>query len=199
MPSVQSVLHNRPSPAVVCRLQACLDGPPHPAHPYACFQRHVNGSIARKPSGAPLLAAGNGALWAGGSIPRRTQVERGTMMAWFSDALPMLSTIRYTTWSGPQVPSRCAAKRDPTAGGGTLRRFAEQYDITLKSWMSPDHANIFVLSFPPRDSIAQVVTRVRVLSAPHLSRVPTDQRRRGWELWEMAILLVRWGTRSPRK
>ena len=50
--------------------------------------------------------------------------------------------------------------------------------------VSPDHVHIFC-SFPPRYSIAQVVTRFKSLSARHLREFPRVKRRLwGGELWE---------------
>ena len=63
---------------------------------------------------------------------------------------------------------------------------AEQYDMTIEAMeVSPDHGHIFC-SFPPRDSIAQVVTRCKSLSARAILReFPRVQRRLwGGEFWE---------------
>ena len=63
---------------------------------------------------------------------------------------------------------------------------AEQYDITIEEMeVSPDHVHIFC-SFPPRYSIAQVVTRFKSLSARALFREFPRIKRRLWggELWE---------------
>jgi REP-associated tyrosine transposase len=68
-------------------------------------------------------------------------------------------------------------------------RFADiaaQYDITLEEMeVSPDHVHIFC-SFPPRDSIAQVVTRFKSLRARAIFREFPRVKRRLWggELWE---------------
>jgi putative transposase len=63
---------------------------------------------------------------------------------------------------------------------------AEQYDITIEEMeVSPDHVHIFC-SFPPRYSIAQVVTRFKSLSARAIFREFPRIKRRLWggELWE---------------
>jgi len=63
---------------------------------------------------------------------------------------------------------------------------AEQYDITIEEMeVSPDHVHLFC-SFPPRDSIAQVVTRFKSLSARAIFREFPRVKRRLWggELWE---------------
>src|SRR2546429_2173395 len=57
---------------------------------------------------------------------------------------------------------------------------AEQYDITIEEMeVSPDHVHIFC-SFPPRYSIAQVVTRFKSLSARTLFREFPRVKRRLW-------------------
>ena len=63
---------------------------------------------------------------------------------------------------------------------------AEQDDITIEEMeVSPDHVHLFC-SFPPRDSIAQVVTRFKSLSARVIFREFPRVKRRLWggELWE---------------
>ena len=63
---------------------------------------------------------------------------------------------------------------------------AEQYDITIEEMeVSPDHIHIFC-SFPPRYSIAQVVTRFKSLSARAIFREFPHVKKRLWggELWE---------------
>ena len=63
---------------------------------------------------------------------------------------------------------------------------AEQYDITIEEMeVSPDHVHIFC-SFPPRYSIAQVVTRFKSWSARAIFRAFPRVKRRLWggELWE---------------
>ena len=63
---------------------------------------------------------------------------------------------------------------------------AEQYDITIEEMeVSPDHVHIFC-SFPPRYSIAQVVTRFKSWSARAIFREFPRIKRRLWggALWE---------------
>ena len=63
---------------------------------------------------------------------------------------------------------------------------AEQDDITIEEMdVSPDHVHLFG-SFPPRYSIAQVVTRFKSLSARAIFRECPRIKRRLWggELWE---------------
>ena len=63
---------------------------------------------------------------------------------------------------------------------------AEQYDITLDELeVSPDHVHI-LCSFPPRYSIAQVVTRFKSLSARAIFEEFPRIKRRLWggEFWE---------------
>src|SRR5262245_12019775 len=69
---------------------------------------------------------------------------------------------------------------------GLLADMAEPYDITLEEMeVSPAHVQIFC-SFPPRYSIAQVVTRFKSLSARAICRECPRVKRRLWggELWE---------------
>jgi len=63
---------------------------------------------------------------------------------------------------------------------------AEQYDITLEEMeVSPDHRHLFC-AFPPRDSLAPVVTRFKSVSARAIFREFPRSKRRLWggELWE---------------
>ena len=63
---------------------------------------------------------------------------------------------------------------------------AEPYDITMEELEgSPDHVHIFC-SFPPRSSMAQVVTRCKSLRARAIFREFPRIKRRLWggELWE---------------
>ncbi len=67
-----------------------------------------------------------------------------------------------------------------------FEEIAEQYDITIEEMeVSPDHVHIFC-SFPPRYSIAQVVTRFKSLSARAIfGEFPMVKRRLwGGEFWE---------------
>jgi putative transposase len=63
---------------------------------------------------------------------------------------------------------------------------AEQYDIAMEDMeVSPDHVHI-LCSFPPRSSIAQVVTRFKSLRARAIFQEFPRVKRRLWggELWE---------------
>ena len=63
---------------------------------------------------------------------------------------------------------------------------AEQYDIAIDEMeVSTDHVHIFC-SFPPRYSIAQVVTRFKSLSARAIFREYPQVKRQLWggEFWE---------------
>jgi putative transposase len=63
---------------------------------------------------------------------------------------------------------------------------AAQYDSTIEEMeVRPDHVHLFC-SFPPRYSIAQVVTRFKSLSARAIFREFPQVKRRLWggELWE---------------
>ncbi len=67
-----------------------------------------------------------------------------------------------------------------------FKEIAEAYDITIDEMeVSPDHVQIFC-SFPPRYSIAQVVTRFKSLSARAVFREFPQVKRQLWggEFWE---------------
>jgi putative transposase len=67
-----------------------------------------------------------------------------------------------------------------------FREIAEAYEITIDEMeVSPDHVHIFC-SFPPRHSIAQVVTRFKSLSARAIFREFPQVKRQLWggEFWE---------------
>ena len=67
-----------------------------------------------------------------------------------------------------------------------FREIAETYDITIDEMeVSPDDVHIFC-SFPPRYSIAQVVTRFKSLSARAVFREFPQVKRQLWggEFWE---------------
>jgi putative transposase len=67
-----------------------------------------------------------------------------------------------------------------------FREIAEVYDITIDEMeVSPDHVHLFC-SFPPRYSIAQVVTRFKSLSARAIFREFPQVKRQLWggEFWE---------------
>src|SRR5215212_2762791 len=67
-----------------------------------------------------------------------------------------------------------------------FREIAEACDITIGEMeVSPDHVHLFC-PFPPRHSIAQVVTRFKSLSARAVFREFPQVKRRLWggEFWE---------------
>src|SRR5436305_14512376 len=67
-----------------------------------------------------------------------------------------------------------------------FREIAEVYDMTIDEMeVSPDHVHLFC-SFPPRYSIAQVVTRFKSLSARAVFREFPQVKRQLWggEFWE---------------
>ena len=93
----------------------------------------------------------------------------------------MPSTILSTTWSGrPSTGETCCKARYNNGCRGLFADIAEQYDITIEEMeVSPDHVHIFC-SFPPRYSIAQVVTRFKSLSARAIFREFPRVKRRLW-------------------
>ena len=69
---------------------------------------------------------------------------------------------------------------------GMFKEIADSYDITIDEMeVSPDHIHLFC-SFPPRYSIAQVVTRFKSLSARAVFREFPQVKRKLWggEFWE---------------
>jgi putative transposase len=67
-----------------------------------------------------------------------------------------------------------------------FRAIAEHYEITIDEMeVSPDHVHLFC-SFPPRYSIAQVITRFKSLSAREVFRQYPQVKRELWggEFWE---------------
>ena|SRR5437763_7620207 len=69
---------------------------------------------------------------------------------------------------------------------GMFREIAQHYDITIDEMeVSSDHVHIFC-SFPPRYSIAQVITRFKSLSAREVFRSHPQVKRELWggEFWE---------------
>lgn len=70
--------------------------------------------------------------------------------------------------------------------GELLQEIAAHYDITIEELeVSTDHIHLFC-SFPPRYSIAQVVTRFKSLSARAIFREYPQVKRQLWggEFWE---------------
>ncbi len=75
-----------------------------------------------------------------------------------------------------------------------FREIAEVYDITIDEMeVSPDHVHLFC-SFPPRYSIAQVVTRFKSLSARAVFREFPQVKR---QLWGRRVL-GKWILRQNR-
>ncbi len=69
---------------------------------------------------------------------------------------------------------------------GMFRGIADTYDITIDEMeVSPDHVHIFC-SFPPRYSIAQIITRFKSLSAREVFREYPQVKKQLWggEFWE---------------
>ena len=67
-----------------------------------------------------------------------------------------------------------------------FREIADSYDITIDEMeVSPDHVHVFC-SFPPRSSIAQVVSMFKSLSARAVFREFPQVKRQVWggEFWE---------------
>lgn len=67
-----------------------------------------------------------------------------------------------------------------------FKEIADSYDITIDEMeVSPEHVHLFC-SFPPRYSIAQVVTRFKSLSARAVFREFPQVKRQLWggEFWE---------------
>jgi len=109
------------------------------------------------------------------------------MAAWSSEEHPMPSTIPFTTWCGrPSTGEMCCKVKYNSECQELFADIAEQYDITIEEMeVSPDHVHLFC-SFPPRYSIAQVVTRFKSLSARAIFREFPRVKRRLWggEFWE---------------
>lgn len=145
-------------------------------------------SCTKNAQAAPLLAAGgNEGLWAGGSMPP----AKGRLWVYNDEMVlrrtphAVYDTLYHLVWS-PKY------RRDVLQGEVQQRvqalfaDIAEQYDITIEEMeVSPDHIHLFC-SFPPRYSIAQVVTRFKSLSARAIFREFPRIKRRLWggELWE---------------
>ena len=120
------------------------------------------------------MPPGTGRLWVynGGMVLRRTPHA-------------VYDTLYHLVWS-PKY------RRDVLQGQIQRRvqelfaDIAEQYAILIEEMeVSPDHGHIFC-SFPPRYSIAQVVTRFKSLSARAIFREFPRVKQRLWggELWE---------------
>jgi putative transposase len=94
-------------------------------------------------------------------------------------------TAYHLVWS-PKYRKRILQGEIGTRMTEMFREIAETYDITIDEMeVSPDHVHIFC-SFPPRYSIAQVVTRFKSLSARAVFREFPQVKRQLWggEFWE---------------
>jgi putative transposase len=94
-------------------------------------------------------------------------------------------TLYHLVWS-PKYRRDVLQGEVQQRGRERFADIAEQYDIPIEEMeVSPDHVHIFC-SFPPRYSIAQVVTRFKSLSARAIFREFPRVKRRLWggELWE---------------
>ena len=94
-------------------------------------------------------------------------------------------TLYHLVWS-PQYRRDVLQGEVQQRGQELFADIAKPYDLTIEQReVSPDHVHIFC-SFPPRYSIAQVVTRFKSLSARAILREFPQVKRRLWggELWE---------------
>ena len=90
-------------------------------------------------------------------------------------------------WSGRRsIAATCSKAQLVSALPQLFREIAEADDIVIEELeVSTDHVHLFC-SFPPRYSIAQVVTRFKSLTARTVFREYPEVKRRLWggELWE---------------
>ncbi len=94
-------------------------------------------------------------------------------------------TAYHLVWS-PKYRKRILKGEIKTRVTEMFREIAETYGITIDEMeVSSDHVHIFC-SFPPRYSIAQVVTRFKSLSARAVFREFPQVKRQLWggEFWE---------------
>jgi putative transposase len=94
-------------------------------------------------------------------------------------------TAYYLVWS-PKYRKRILVGALQARVEQMFKEIAEVYDITIDEMeVSPDHVHLFC-SFPPRYSIAQVVTRFKSLSARAVFREFPQVKRQLWggEFWE---------------
>ena len=94
-------------------------------------------------------------------------------------------TAYHLVWS-PKYRKRILTGALQTRVEQMFKEIAEVYDITIDEMeVSPDHVHLFC-SFPPRYSIAQVVTRFKSLSARAVFREFPQVKRQLWggEFWE---------------
>jgi len=94
-------------------------------------------------------------------------------------------TAYHMVWS-PKYRKRILTGALQTRVEQMFKEIAEVYDITIDEMeVSPDHVHLFC-SFPPRYSIAQVITRFKSLSARAVFREFPQVKRQLWggEFWE---------------
>jgi len=94
-------------------------------------------------------------------------------------------TAYHLVWS-PKYRKRILVGALQTRVEQMFKEIGEVYDITIEEMeVSPDHVHLFC-SFPPRYSIAQVVTRFKSLSARAVFREFPQVKRQLWggEFWE---------------
>src|ERR1043166_7976185 len=106
-------------------------------------------------------------------------------MVWRRTAHAAYDTAYHLVWS-PKYRKRILEGALAARVEQMCTEIAEAYDITIDEMeVSPDHIHLFC-SFPPRYSIAQVVTRFKSLSARAIFREFPRIKRRLWggELWE---------------
>ncbi len=106
-------------------------------------------------------------------------------MVWRRAAHAAYDTAYHLVWS-PKYRRDVLQGRIADRVGEMFKEIAESYDIVIDEMeVSSDHVHIFC-SFPPRYSIAQVVTRFKSLSARAIFREHPEVKRRLWggELWE---------------
>src|SRR5215207_717706 len=106
-------------------------------------------------------------------------------MVWRRTAHAAYDTAYHLVWS-PKYRKRILEGALAARVEEIFREIGEVYDITIDEMeVSPDHVHLFC-SFPPRYSIAQVVTRFKSLSARAVFREFPQVKRKLWggEFWE---------------
>ncbi len=120
-------------------------------------------------------------------MPARTiaEIDRIACMVYRTTAHAAYDTAYHLVWS-PKYRKHILAGAIAVRVEEMFKEIAESYDITIDEMeVSPDHVHLFC-SFPPRYSIAQVVTRFKSLSARAVFREFPQVKRKLWggELWE---------------
>ncbi len=106
-------------------------------------------------------------------------------MVWRRTAHAAYDTAYHLVWS-PKYRKRILEGALAARVEEMFKEIGEAYDITIDEMeVSPDHVHLFC-SFPPRYSIAQVVTRFKSLSARGVFREFPQVKRKLWggEFWE---------------